>query len=576
MKKIAAILSVIIFICFFLPWMQINAESGFSLYGKGHAIDPVSMSGNISFIKMIGKQFSLGYLSILWIMPFLSLAGSVYAIADRKNGSTWLTMDISIIAFFLAAGLGIFLGQYTGNSYSADGFVSTGISINIGLILTILTSTILWFVSIANNVKYYNEYKKTRLFHTISPIFILIGTVAMLVIFEDKGMESRAWEINSEIMFLLLSSLAIGMLLSSGIIFLLHKMSAEDHKPATEVIEETVQPPKVKEERTVTSSSVSINKKQNNYKYIYWITGALIMLLAGWFIFSNANNKEYSIADLDKIFTDKYNARPDTCIRLDNNMFLFSKESDETFPRQKELYILKRKSSRWNEILKLELDYTRLGNPVISASIEKINNTEYLYLEYNTGATKKGENIDLFLYDLTSPDKEYSLSYYYYPPEEEYMPQAILSKKNEDQNINDFLMAKLRQTELYKNDDFSNFIDRFCTDKEFQLSRIKFPVSYIRKTITDESEIDSETYYDNMEGAYIKLVPVDRSDWKILDRDALTPFYDADKYYQAKWEKLSRAQVSFISGWVDSEVDSCITFEKIKGKWFLTNYYGGN
>ena len=102
--------------------------------------------------------------------------------------------------------------------------------------------------------------------------------------------------------------------------------------------------------------------------------------------------------------------------------------------------------------------------------------------------------------------------------EQDMLRKAVESYKME------FLKEKMRASEYYKMDNFFTFIDEFCSDPEFQLSRIKFPVSYTKQQVTDKAEIDENTYYDDMDNIYIKEVPVDKSEWIILGRDAFTTF----------------------------------------------------
>lgn len=153
---------------------------------------------------------------------------------------------------------------------------------------------------------------------------------------------------------------------------------------------------------------VLINKQR-----IYGRMGITAFFFVGCLTCCTAN-KTGTVEYYNRIFSEKYNVQADTCIQLDNNTILFTKDSLQAYPNKKNIYIFRQEHSQWNEILKTELDYFRLGNPINFSSIEIIGGKEYFYLEYNTGASKRGDNIDFFLYELDMPNNEYYLKFYCY------------------------------------------------------------------------------------------------------------------------------------------------------------------
>ena len=180
------------------------------------------------------------------------------------------------------------------------------------------------------------------------------------------------------------------------------------------------------------------------------------------------------------------------------------------------------------------------------------------------------------LYELNG-NESYILNYEFYPENISGLSEFERSESLDGKpQLLEFLKDKMRASEYYKMDKFFTFIDKFCSNPDFQLSRIKFPVSYRKQEVTNESDIDENTYFDDMDNIYIKEVPVDKSEWTILGKDAFTTFYDSDKNYFARWEKVSRNEIRFSSGWIDSEYDVGAVFKKINGKWYLTRFSGGN
>lgn len=97
------------------------------------------------------------------------------------------------------------------------------------------------------------------------------------------------------------------------------------------------------------------------------------------------------------------------------------------------------------------------------------------------------------------------------------------------------------------NEDFSNFYDKFVSDENFQLERVKFPVKGSKITGYDQEEQWSK---DN---------------WTILNN---IEDVDTDKFTVEKNETDTKVEHKiYIPGTGFSE---SYTFELIDGKWYLT------
>ena len=121
-------------------------------------------------------------------------------------------------------------------------------------------------------------------------------------------------------------------------------------------------------------------------------------------------------------------------------------------------------------------------------------------------------------------------------------------------------------------EDFFEFIDKFASNNDFQLSRIKFPASYKMEEITEDDKSDN-IIYDEFEEKYYKINPIEKDDWKFIEKKYLTEAVYEEDAYEAKWVKQSEYIMDMIMGWIDSESDYHIRFQKMDEKWFLTNYW---
>ena len=92
-------------------------------------------------------------------------------------------------------------------------------------------------------------------------------------------------------------------------------------------------------------------------------------------------------------------------------------------------------------------------------------------------------------------------------------------------------------------DDFDDFIRRFCGDKEFQLSRIKFPIGNRQ-----------------------------RENWKHINQNYVTPFENKAENAHGEWITRTASSARFIAGWDGKVIAYSVVFQKSGGKWYLTDY----
>ncbi len=551
MKQAAAILSGVILISFFLPWMQVDVSSNF-----------MDHSTTASLARIINDEWTGGYYIFLWAIPLLALGGLVYSIVDRKNGYTWLTLTASIFAFCASA---VFLAA--DSPQSSNAYYSSGSSTLIGGYLSLWSALPLWIISIMNNAKNYKQYKKTCLLHVLLPIGLFIASLLIL------GSATNADNIDNLSLTLTVASpfvlgFAAILFLSSIIIFILAKTAYKHAKQESDKNE----PVEIEPEKDPTilqhpEGNIIIKKKQ-----LYWVAGVIALLLTGWFIYSRMDLKGDSSEDYKAIFYNKYKEYPDKSMVLDEKRLAFIKGAKSDDSKKISICILENKKKNPGVLKTIELDKWH-SVQVDTVWIEHIAGKEYLYLENLIGGGSMGNFwTDFSLYEMDG-DASYILSYQFYRENSSALSEFDRSKSLDGKpQLMEFLKEKMRASEYYKMDGFFTFIDEFCSDREFQLSRIKFPVSYRREEVTNESDIDENTYFDGMDNIYYKEVPVSKSEWRILGKDAFTTFHDSNTNYFARWEKVSPDEIRFSSGWIDSEYDVGAVFKKIKGKWYLTRF----
>lgn len=108
------------------------------------------------------------------------------------------------------------------------------------------------------------------------------------------------------------------------------------------------------------------------------------------------------------------------------------------------------------------------------------------------------------------------------------------------------------------NSDFTGFIKQFNNDSTFQISRVKFPVMI--QYANDEKDYE-----------YSKK-NIEKRDYKIMTFEYYESYKtrDVDKYEQAIRVNGNEAVIKLIG--IDNGISEEYYFEKIEGKWMLTNW----
>jgi len=120
--------------------------------------------------------------------------------------------------------------------------------------------------------------------------------------------------------------------------------------------------------------------------------------------------------------------------------------------------------------------------------------------------------------------------------------------------------------------EFEDFLSLFCTDRKFQLSRIKFPVGekwVPSPELCPEDDPDYSTFW----GDCSKRVPLTEENWEPINQEILTPFFEENETCcsYGYWDR-SVTIAEFLMG-VDLDLYGSYKFEKIAGNWYLTNCF---
>jgi len=112
-------------------------------------------------------------------------------------------------------------------------------------------------------------------------------------------------------------------------------------------------------------------------------------------------------------------------------------------------------------------------------------------------------------------------------------------------NVWDRIFSDSEETVKAKSDDFSSFIQKFVSDKNYQLEHIKFPLGAISK-----------------------------NEWEFLDSNF---FFEGVKSiegtkFSGQFLKESNTEYLYYLSFYESDLIYEITFVKIKGKWILTEF----
>jgi hypothetical protein len=106
------------------------------------------------------------------------------------------------------------------------------------------------------------------------------------------------------------------------------------------------------------------------------------------------------------------------------------------------------------------------------------------------------------------------------------------------------------------NENFYDFLEKFNTDRIFQLKRIAFPVKAI---VSDLAE----------EGIILKEETIQKQEWEHLDLtyDSTYQTRDCDQYYQEVLFKPDSAIVELRG--IDNGIYANYFFKRKKGQWYL-------
>lgn len=113
--------------------------------------------------------------------------------------------------------------------------------------------------------------------------------------------------------------------------------------------------------------------------------------------------------------------------------------------------------------------------------------------------------------------------------------------------------------------DFQSFLDKFTSSAAFQYTRVKFPLKTPIVLMTDD-------------GSSERSFPFTKEKWPLLDSEMLKEeriTQDEGGIYVSKFTVNEPAHKEFEAGYEESEVDLRIIFDRIDGKWFVTDCYTG-
>jgi len=130
----------------------------------------------------------------------------------------------------------------------------------------------------------------------------------------------------------------------------------------------------------------------------------------------------------------------------------------------------------------------------------------------------------------------------------------------EDTLSNAVEQADTTVVQLTQEEDFKRFIERFSNDSQFQLRRIKFPISVIVPDTGDE-------------GMAPKEESIGKYDWEQLDLSYDSTYLTRpyDQYYQVVRFKNDTAVIE-IRG-INNGIYADYYFSKIEDEWYLITLY---
>ncbi|NDW10547.1 hypothetical protein [Dysgonomonas sp. 520] len=300
-----------------------------------------------------------------------------------------------------------------------------------------------------------------------------------------------------------------------------------------------------------------------------------IALLA--FACKDKKTETIPVNERNEIFNNLFSEVPDTSFQIGENKLLFIKTTEKDLETDSKLFIVEKEKNEWKCTREKMLYEGVMFSSIDSLRITTIGDSSYLYYEYyQQGGSMGNHNVDFVLYNYDN-DQLYTLFYEFYPQNQGDVFPQFTDSENLSQPVNDFLESKAAISDRVLDTDskeFRAFISEFCSNREAQITHIKFPVGFWLKKIEGNCSPESP-YYDDYYGECLEKVPFNQSNWTFLEKKTLTPFFNQKDNSFGSWSKPSPNTMVFSSGWVESELAYSATFERVNGKWMLTEYYGG-
>ncbi|MCD7971560.1 MAG: hypothetical protein LUG18_02675 [Candidatus Azobacteroides sp.] len=114
------------------------------------------------------------------------------------------------------------------------------------------------------------------------------------------------------------------------------------------------------------------------------------------------------------------------------------------------------------------------------------------------------------------------------------------------------------------------FIERFTTDNDFQLSRVSFPVGEQIVVISGDCD-ENHPSYDEWFDACIKRVELTKKNWIPIPSETFIQKESDEENLVYSWTDLEKDFARFVIGWVESELAVRYEFSRTEdGKWYLT------
>ena len=112
-------------------------------------------------------------------------------------------------------------------------------------------------------------------------------------------------------------------------------------------------------------------------------------------------------------------------------------------------------------------------------------------------------------------------------------------------------------------EDFNTFLRNFTSSASFQYSRIKFPLKSPIVLLKDDGETE-------------QTFPFTREKWALLDEETLKEGKITEEeggVYISRFTVDEPAHKEFEAGYDESEASLRVVFERIGGKWYVTDCY---